>query len=139
MEWSGYQRVGRARSPSAETPRGTVSERGRRVEPRRERTDRSWGGGGEAVEELVEGLVLNSDVWEAERRVGWMRRVGRGGEGRGGGCVETAPRCSAAAQRSDGHTDRAALRRPPAGLSHSCFSLASAVLRPKRTQHNFKS
>lgn len=36
------------------------------------------GGRGGAVEEVVEGLVLNSDVWEAERRVGWIRRVGWG-------------------------------------------------------------
>lgn len=132
MEWSGYQWVGRARSPSAETPRGTVSERKTSgAAEGAHRQELGGGGGGEGVEELVEGLVLNSDVWEAERRVGWS------GEG-GGGCMETAPRCSAAAQRSDGHTDRAALRRPPAGLSHGCSSLTSAVLRPKRTQHNFK-
>lgn len=31
---------------------------------------------GGAAEEVVEGLVLNSDVWEAERRVGWIRTVG---------------------------------------------------------------
>lgn len=39
------------------------------------------GGGRGAVDEVVEGLVLNSDVWEAERRVGWIRRVGWGAVG----------------------------------------------------------
>lgn len=38
-------------------------------------SSRRWTG---AVEEVVEGRVLNSDVWEAEQRVGWIRRAGWG-------------------------------------------------------------
>lgn len=66
------------------------------------------GGGAEEVV-VVEGLVLNSDVWEAERRVGWIRTVGGWMVVVVVGGSRTAPRCSAAAQCSgrptDGHTD----------------------------------
>lgn len=107
--WSGYQWGRRARSPSVGTPRGTVSERedewsrGGSADSSRRWTG-GWTGG-------VEGLVLSSDVWEAERRVGWIRRVGWVGG------LKTAPRCSAAAQRSGRPTDGRTHRRGSAAIT----------------------
>lgn len=96
--------------------------------------ERWTGEGGGAVEEVLEGLVLTSGVWEAERRVGWIKEAAVRGIRRPlRGAV--LPRSARVAQVTSGATERARFCAPEV---HRCFRGTSALLPPncpERTQN----